>query len=158
MDLCRFNAWASHLLYVLQPLPLPAQSQQRHGILFHTTSSSMTQLDLKLFLFLRLQSVEAGGLQLRNKKHIQCNGAGLSLDSQLLWPGGLGTVCAEWIIRLCIQCISSCANVEHDEWAEWSVKAVFSLITIRCLIRARICAPSLWLEESCDSRTSKDEP
>lgn len=34
------------------------------------------------------------------------------------------------------------AGAEHDEWAEWSVKAVFSLITLRCLIRARVCVPS----------------
>lgn len=81
VDLWGFSAWSSHVLYVLQPLPPCTQSQQRHGILFHTTSSSVTQLDLKLFPFLRLQAVKAGGLQLCNKKHAQCNGAGLSLDS-----------------------------------------------------------------------------
>ena len=39
--------------------------------------------------------MEAGGLQLRNKKHIQCNSAGLSSDARtaLDWePGGLSTV------------------------------------------------------------------
>lgn len=70
----------SSIVCVTAPTSL-AQSQQRHGILFHTTSSSVTQSDIKLFPFLRLHSVEAGGLQLRNKKHIQRNSAGLSSDS-----------------------------------------------------------------------------
>lgn len=148
VDLWRFSAWSSHLLYVLQPLPLRTQSQQRHGILFHTTSSSVTQLDLKLFLFLRLLSVKAGGLQLCNKKHIQCNSAGLSLDSYtalLAWriKHGLTEL---WVCYLFMHVHTVhflCARAKHDEWAEWSVKAVFSLITLRCLIRARVCSLSL---------------
>lgn len=89
VDLWRFSGLSPHLLYVLQPLPLLAQSQQRNGMMFHTPSSSVTQLDLKLFLFLRLHSVEAGGLQLCNKKHIQCNSAGLSSDSRTALEWGL---------------------------------------------------------------------
>ena len=78
------------LIYCMCYSPyLPAQSQQRHGILFHTPSSSVTQLDLQLFLFLRLHSAEAGGLQHRNKKHIQCNSAGLSSDSHTALEWGL---------------------------------------------------------------------
>lgn len=63
----------------VQRLSLPAQSQQQPGILFHSPSSPVTQLDLELFLFLRLRSVEAGGLRLCNQKHIQSSGAGLTL-------------------------------------------------------------------------------
>lgn len=58
--------------------------------------------------------------------------------------------------------LSLSATAEHDEWAEWSVKAVFSLITLRCLIRARVSAlaPSLSLSAawSCDSQSAEEEP
>lgn len=94
----------SSLLYVLEPLPVSAQSQQQRGILFHTPSSSVTQLDLKLFLFLRLHSVEAGGPQLCYKKHIQHNSVGLSSDSYtaLEWgPAGLTMVWPPVLLCAC---------------------------------------------------------
>lgn len=148
-DLWRFSGGSSHLLYVLQPLPLSAQSQQQHGILFHTTSSSVTQLDLKLFLFLRLHSVEAGALQLRRNTSNVIAPLCLQTLAQLLneaWrirSDRAVWVCSPACVFVHVLTVHFlCARAEHDEWAEWSVKAVFSLITLRCLIRARVCALS----------------
>lgn len=104
----------SSLLYVLEPVS--AQSQQQRGILFHTPSSSVTQLDLKLFLFLRLHSVEAGGLQLCYKKHIQRNSVGLSSDSYtaLEWgPAGLTIVFVRYFVH--VHTVYFLEGAEHDE-------------------------------------------
>lgn len=114
VDLWRFSGWSSPLLYVLQPLPLPAQSQQRHGILFHTPSSFVTQLDLKLFLFLRLCSVKAGGLQLLNKKNIQCQFVFRLSCSSSMGPWGLSTA---WLSVLhCVCAYSAFPLCESKAW------------------------------------------
>lgn len=78
----------SSIVFVIAPTsPRPKSTTARDIVSYHFILCY--SIGSQTLPFLRLHSVEAGGLLLRNKNNIQCNSAGLSSDSHTALKWGL---------------------------------------------------------------------